>query len=195
MTTAKRILLINGNPDPSPEKLTSALTKAYREGAEEAGCIVRQINIGGIAFPWLHNAQEFASEAADERVIEAQGAFLSADHMVFVYPLWLGSAPALLKAYMEQVARGEFLLEKGQGRFPHVRLKGRSARVIVTMGMPTFLYRILYGGHGVKAFDRSILNIADIKPVATTLFGGAQIQSSRCARAIEMVHELGRRKM
>ena len=191
----KNILLINGNPDPSPEKLTSALTKAYREGAEDSGCTVRQIDVGGISFPWLHNAEEFASEAADKPIIEAQDAFLAAEHVVFAYPLWLGSAPALLKAYMEQVGRGEFLLGKGEGRFPHGRLKGRSARVIVTMGMPTLLYRTLYGGHGVKAFNRSILGIAGIKPVATTLFGGSEIQPSHCAHTIKIVHELGRRKI
>jgi len=189
----KHILLINGNPDPSPEKLTSALVKAYREGAEEAGSMVRQINVGGIEFPWLRNAQDFAQEATDKAIIDAQGAFLLADHVVFIYPLWLGSAPALLKAYMEQVARGEFLLGKSDGGFPRGRLKGRSARVIVTMGMPALLYRTIFGAHGVKAFNRSILGIARIKPIATTLLGGSQIQGQRCKRAIELVRDMGRR--
>jgi len=90
----KHILLINGNPDPSPERLTSALAKAYREGAENDGCIVRQINVGGTEFPWLHNAHDFTTEAKDKAIIEAQGAFLTADHVVFIYPLWLGSARA-----------------------------------------------------------------------------------------------------
>lgn len=190
----KHILLINGNPDPSPERLTSALAKAYREGAEDDGCIVRQINVGGIEFPWLRDAHDFTAEATDKAVIEGQGAFLTADHVVFIYPLWLGSAPALLKAYMERVACGEFLLGKSDGRFPRGQLKGRSARVIVTMGMPALLYRFMFGAHGVKAFNRSILGIAGIKPITTTLFGGSQIQPQRCARTIELVREMGRRK-
>ena len=72
----KHVLLINGNPDPSPEKLTSALAKAYREGAEEAGCTVRQINVGGIDFPWLHNAREFATEPTDRTITERGMRFL-----------------------------------------------------------------------------------------------------------------------
>jgi putative NADPH-quinone reductase len=190
----KHILLINGNPDPSPERLTSALAKAYREGAEDDNCVVRQINVGGIQFPWLQNAQDFTTEATDKAIMEAQGAFLTADHVVFIYPLWLGSAPALLKAYMERIACGEFLLGKSDGGFPRGRLKGRSARVIVTMGMPALLYRIMFGAHGVKAFNRSILGIAGIKPIATTLFGGSQIQPAHCTRTIEIVREMGRRK-
>ncbi len=191
----KHVLLINGNPDPSTEKLTSALAKAYGEGAEQAGCVVRQINIGGVDFPWLHNAAEFATKATDKVITDAQDAFMAAEHVVFVYPLWLGAAPALFKAYMEQMARGEFLLDKSNGGLPRGRLKGRSARVIVTMGMPTLLYRFLYGAHGVKAFNRSILSIAGIKPIATTLFGASQIQPPRCARTIEIVREMGRRKL
>ncbi|HKQ45792.1 MAG TPA: NAD(P)H-dependent oxidoreductase [Rhizomicrobium sp.] len=190
----KHILLINGNPDPSPEKLTSALAKAYREGAEEAGCRVRQIDVGGIEFPWLQNAKDFATKATDKTIVEAQSAIRAADHIVFIYPLWLGSAPALLKAYMERIACGEFLLGKSDGGFPPGQLKGRSARVIVTMGMPSLLYRIIFGAHGVKAFNHGILGIAGIKPVKTTLFGGSQIQPQRCARAIEIVREMGRSK-
>lgn len=190
----KHILLINANPDPSPERLTAALARAYREGTEEAGCTVRQIDLGAIPFPWLRNAQEFTTKAADQPIIEAQAAFLAADHVVFIYPLWLGSAPALLKAYMEQVARGEFLLGKTEGGFPRGQLKGRSARIIVTMGMPAMLYRVMFGAHGVKAFNRSILGMAGIKPIATTLLGGSQIRPPGCARAIDMARDLGRKK-
>ncbi|OAI43425.1 hypothetical protein AYO42_06135 [Rhizomicrobium sp. SCGC AG-212-E05] len=94
---------------------------------------------------------------------------------------------------MEQVARGQFLLGISERGFPKGRLKGRTARVIVTMGMPVLLYRLLYGAHGVKAFNRSILGLAGIKPVATSLFGAAQIQPPGCNRVIEAVRQLGRR--
>jgi len=189
----KHILIINGNPDPSSERLSHALARAYHEGAEEAGGIVRHINVGGLTFPFLRTAQEFATEASEQAIIEAKGAFLAADHIVIVYPLWLGSAPALLKAYMEQVGRDDFLLGKSERGFPKGRLKGRTARVIVTMGMPVPIYRFYYGAHGVKAFNRSILGIAGIRPVATSLFGATQIQSPGSDRIVEKVRQLGRR--
>jgi putative NADPH-quinone reductase len=175
--TRKHVLILNGNPDPGADRLTHALARAYHEGAEEAGHIVRHINIGGVEFPLLRSARDFETEPAEKAIIEAQGAFLSADHIVIVYPLWLGGPPALLKAYMEQLAR----------------LKGRSSRVIITMGMPALIYRLMYGAHGVKAFNRSILNLAGIKPVATTLFGGRQIQPPQSAKTIQTIRDMGRR--
>lgn len=155
--------------------------------------MVRHINIGAMDFPLLRDAAQFATDPDEAAIVAAQGAFLSADHVVFIYPLWLGGPPALLKAYMEQVARNNFLLGKTERGFPPGRLKGRSARVIVTMGMPPVLYRFGFGAHGVKAFNRSILNMAGIRPVRTTLFGGHQIQPHGAARAIEKVRDMGRR--
>lgn len=153
--------------------------------------MVRHINIGGLDFPVLRAASQFSQEPQEKAIIEAQGAFLSADHIVFIYPLWLGGPPALLKAYMEQLARDNFLLGKTERGFPPGRLKGRSARVIVTMGMPSWAYRVLFGAHGVKAFNRSILAMAGIRPVRTTLFGGRDIQEVRAGATIEKVRKLG----
>lgn len=189
----KHVLIVNGNPDSGTDKLTHALARAYHQGAEEAGCMVRHINVGEVDFPILRNAGQFATEPGEESIIEAQAAFRTADHIVILYPLWLGGPPALLKAYMEQIARGNFLLGKTERGFPKGQLKGRSARVIVTMGMPAPVYRLWYGAHGVKAFNRSILNLAGIAPVATTLFGGVGIKPSRCEQMVERVRRMGRR--
>jgi len=100
----KSVLVINVHPDSSPEHLTSALAKAYQKGAEEAGHSVQLIDVGALHFPILRNAAEFADPATDKSVVDAQAAFLNADHIVFIFPLWLGGPPALLKAFLEQVA-------------------------------------------------------------------------------------------
>jgi putative NADPH-quinone reductase len=189
----KHILVINGNPDPEPERLSHALARAYHEAAEGSGAFVRHINIGGVEFPLLRNASQFTSEPQEKTIIEAQAAFLSAEHIVFIYPLWLGGPPALLKAYMEQLARDNFLLGKTDHGFPPGHLRGRSARVIVTMGMPSLLYRMMFGAHGVRAFNRSILAMAGIRPIQTSLFGGAEIQGNGATRTIGKVRKLGQR--
>jgi putative NADPH-quinone reductase len=186
------ILVIDGNPDPSPERLTAALATAYQEGAQGAGCSVRRLDVGSLNFPILRKAADFSATPSKKTVVEAREAFLAADHIVFVYPLWLGGPPALLKALMEQIGRVQFLLRENKGGFPLGGLKGRSARIIVTMGMPAFLYRILYRAHGVKAFNRSLLGIAGLSPVKTSYFGGAAILPPQSARLVEKVRKMGR---
>lgn len=189
----KNVLVIDGHPDASPERLSGALATAYREGAEAAGHIVQRIDIGASPFPILRNAAEFAARSTEEAIVEAQAAFLKADHVIFIFPLWLGGPPALLKAFLEQVARGQFLLHERKHGFPLGGLKGRSARVIVTMGMPPLLYRVIFGAHGIKAFTQGILRLAGLSPIRISYFGGAAIAAPNCDRVIRRVHEMGGR--
>jgi len=189
----RHILIIEGNPDASHERLSSALARAYHEGAEAPDCMVQRINVGGIQFPILRTAKEFETEPAEEAIIDAQAAFLRADHIVFIFPLWLGGPPALLKAFMEEVARDHFLIRESDRGFPKGQLKGRSAELIVTMGMPPLLYRTLFGAHGVKAFDKSILRMAGISPVQTTYFGGSDITPPHVGKLIDRARRMGQK--
>lgn len=105
---------------------------------------------------------------------DAARAIRDAEHIVFVFPLWLGTMPALLKGFLEQVMRPGVAFahpEPGKSGFAATLLKGRSARVVVTMGMPAFLYRLWFLGHGIAGIRRNILNFVGIKPVRETLFG------------------------
>jgi len=185
------ILVINGHPDPSPDRLTSALATAYGEGARAAGHQVKRIDIGALDFAVMRRAIEFETEPGEDAIIDARAAILAARHILFVYPLWLGGPPALLKAFMEQVARHAFALDAGPHGLPAGKLKGRSARVIVTMGMPALAYQLWFKAHGVKAFNGGILAIAGVKPIATTYFGG--IGSARRGDLVERARRLGER--
>src|SRR3989344_3409524 len=75
-----------------------------------------------------------------------------AQHIVLFFPLWLGDMPALLKGFLEQVARPGFAFNtEGSNPFGRKGLTGRSARVVVTMGMPALVYRWYFRAHSVKS--------------------------------------------
>ncbi|HYA39035.1 MAG TPA: NAD(P)H-dependent oxidoreductase [Candidatus Methylomirabilis sp.] len=57
------------------------------------------------------------------------------------YPLWGGDVPALLKAFCEQAFRPGFTFKMEPGKMGNKLLTGKSARIVVTMGMPPFFYR------------------------------------------------------
>ncbi len=90
---------------------------------------------------------------------------------MFVFPLWLGTMPALLKAFLEQVARPGKAYAAEQKGFPRKLLTGRSARLVVTMGMPAFIYRFWFRAHGLRGMERSILKFVGIAPCRESLFG------------------------
>lgn len=187
-----RILVINGHPDPAPERLSAGLASAYAEGAQRAGHQVRRIDVGALDFAILRRVQDFMAEPGEDSVLNAREEIRRAEHLVFVFPLWLGGPPALLKAFMEQVGRNEFLLGQSKSGFPVGKLKGRSARLIVTMGMPTIAYRLWFGGFGVRAFARGILGLSGVRPVGITYFG--MPSEARCRDWTARARKMGERR-
>lgn len=169
---SKKILIIDGHPDPGAGRFVHALADAYAAGAKEGGHPVRRLDLSGIDIPILRSRADWTDGVPAPAIAEAQEAIRWAEHLVILYPLWLGDMPALLKAFLEQVARPGFAL--AQGTMPKPLLKGRSARLVVTMGMPAFFYRFYFGAHSVKSFERNILKLVGIAPVAHSLIGNVE---------------------
>jgi len=188
----KKILIINGHPDPRPERLCAALADAYAEGARSAGSEVRRIDVGALDFPLIRNADDFINKAPPAAIVEAQESVRWAEHLFIVHPLWLGAAPALLKGFFEQVFRYGFALEPGGGSLAGL-LRWRSARVVVTMGMPGFIYRTVFGAFGIRGFERGVLQLSGLGPVRHTFLGGVEAASPKHrAKWLERMRRLGR---
>ncbi len=169
---------------------------AYTEGARGAGHQVRTIDLAPLAFPMLRTSQEFEHGTIPDDLDEAARALVWAQHVVLVFPLWLGTMPAKLKAFLEQVMRpGKAFAFPAEGEgFAKSLLRGRSARLVVTMGMPAAIYRIWYLSHGIAGMRRGILNFAGIRPVRETLFGMvANADDAKRAKWIGQMRALGRR--
>ncbi|WP_341326886.1 NAD(P)H-dependent oxidoreductase [Methylotuvimicrobium sp. KM2] len=170
--TAKRIAIIQGHPDPDEQRFCRALANAYADGADSAGHQIKMIDIARIEFPILRTQHEFEQGAISESIRQTQDIIQWADHLVIIYPLWLGSMPAYLKAFLEQVFRPGFAAVKSAKGKPWKKcLSGRSARIVVTMGMPAFVYRFIYLAHSLKSLERNILGFCGIGPTKDTLIG------------------------
>jgi putative NADPH-quinone reductase len=189
----KRIAIIDGHPDPDRARLLHALADAYAEGARSAGHEVKTITLATLEVPYLRSQREWDEGIPVPPIRESQEAIEWAEHLVILYPLWMGAMPALLKAFFEQVFRPGFAIERGKVSLRVGRLKGRSARIVVTMGMPVFFYRLYFRAHGLKNLKRNILGLVGIGPVRETLIGmvGAADEKKRQGW-FKTVHALGR---
>ncbi|MGA8262381.1 MAG: NAD(P)H-dependent oxidoreductase [Arenicellales bacterium] len=189
----RKLLVIDGHPDPADARLCHALAKAYVDGARRAGHDVSVIRPADLDFTFLHSKEEFEKQQPVADIRLAQQAIEAADHLVLVYPLWMGTMPALLKAFLEQVLRPGFAFGPGDGgSMPRKRLGGRSARIVVTMGMPVFVYRWYFRAHGLKSLERNILKLCGIKPVRESLFGMVEASSeARRAKWLRAMRQLG----
>lgn len=191
---SKRILLIQGHPDASRAHLCGALALSYQEGALAAGHDVRCIDVASLDFPLLQSQEQWEQGPLPDSLRSSQQDIWWAQHVVFFFPLWLGDMPALLKGFLEQVARPGFAFgAAGPGKMGSARLKGRSARIVITMGMPALVYRWYFGAHSLKSMRRNILGFVGFDPVRASLVGAVATMSvSQVQTWCDRMRALGR---
>lgn len=190
----KRVAIVQGHPDPAGGHLCHALADAYADGARSGGHDVARIDVARLDFPLLRTRQDFEAGRLPEALGLARDAIVAAQHVVIVFPLWLGTMPALLKAFLEQVMRPGIAFEYRKEGFPKRLLSGRSARVVVTMGMPALVYRWYFRAHGVRGLESGILRFAGMRPVRETLLGMVDAAgAAKHRRWLDQMRAYGRR--
>jgi putative NADPH-quinone reductase len=101
--------------------------------------------------------------------------------------------PALLKGFLEQVLRPGFATSKVQkGSSWEKMLQGKSARIVITMGMPALAYRWYFRAHSLKSLERNILGFCGIAPIRENLFGLVEAVSDKKRQSwLEKMKQLG----
>ena len=169
---ARRIAIIQGHPDGSAVRFCRVLAAVYEEAAISAGHEIRKVDVAAMDIAPLRERVQWQDSEPSGEVAQAQKTIEWAEHLVIFYPLWLGSMPALLKAFFEQVFRPGFAVDRDRTELVwHKRLRGRSARIVITMGMPVFIYRGYFLSHSLKTLERNILGFCGIGPVQASLIG------------------------
>jgi putative NADPH-quinone reductase len=177
---ARRITIIQGHPDAQARHFGHALADEYAKGAEDGGHEVKRIEVAHLDFPLLRTKEDFEKGVPPDSIKLAQDAIKWADHLVIIYPLWHGSMPALLKGFFEQVFRPGFALEYGKSeRMPKKLFTGKSARIVVTMGMPAFVYRWFFLAHSLKSLKHDLLGSCGIGPIKSSLIGSVEGMDDR----------------
>ncbi|MDP1509396.1 NAD(P)H-dependent oxidoreductase [Paenibacillus sp. CMAA1739] len=164
---SKRILVIQGNP--IADSYGEALAQSYVKGAEDAGAEVRLLQLSALEFnPNLSGGYQ-NKLALEPDLIQAQEWIKWAEHLVFVFPIWWGSLPALMKGFIDRTFMPGFAFKYQKGKpLPDKLLKGRTARLISTMDGPHWYYRLVQGQPGHRMMKDSTLHLCGVKPVRAT---------------------------
>jgi putative NADPH-quinone reductase len=165
-----RILIINGHPDG--DSYNASLAAAYKKGALASGAEVREINVRTLDFnPNLALGYRQRTELEAD-LLAAQEVITWAEHLVWVYPVWWGGLPALLKGFIDRVFLPNFAFKKRENSLWWDKLlRGRSARLITTLDQPAWYYWLVNRRPTYYAMKRMTLEFCGIAPVRTTTIG------------------------
>lgn len=166
----KKVLIINGHPDP--ESYVAALSNAYKAGALSANAEVKEILVHALDFnPVLQYGYRKRVELEPD-LVEAREKILWAEHIVWLYPVWWGGLPALLKGFIDRVFLPGFAFKYRENSVWWDKLlKGRTAHIICTLDQPWWYYWLVNNRPTYYSMKKMTLEFSGIKPVKTTTIG------------------------
>jgi len=189
----KKVLIINGHPDK--ESFNYALAEAYRKGATKSNADVKVIRIGDLDFnPNLEFGYRKRSELEPD-LLEAQEQLKWADHIVWIYPVWWGSLPAIMKGFLDRVLLPGFAFKKREGSVWWDKyFTGKTSRLICTMDQPTWYYRWINRAPSHHAMNKLTMNFIGVKSVKTTSIGPMRLSKEAFREKwLKKIEELGER--
>ncbi|QUJ69810.1 NAD(P)H-dependent oxidoreductase (plasmid) [Photobacterium sp. GJ3] len=187
---SKKILLLNANP--KAESFAKSLADAYEIEAREHAS-VRRLNLSEMHFTPSLDAGYDAVQPLEPCLSHFQESLRWAEHIVIVSPIWWGGLPAKLKGFIDRTFLPGFAFQfEGDNPEPVPLLKGKTARIILTMDAPAEM--LAEQAEPVLAqLDRFTLQFCGVSPAETTLLGSV-ILSTETQRQLWLkdIQALGR---
>ncbi|MEC1532566.1 NAD(P)H-dependent oxidoreductase [Bacillus haynesii] len=109
----------------------------------------------------------------DPETAEYRRIVKNADHLIFIYPLWWGGMPAIMKGFIDRVfAAGEAYTY--QGKLPKGLLKARTATVYYTADAPSWYLRFWRRDADWVTVKDVMLKFCGVRRVRRLLFAGVK---------------------
>lgn len=163
----KKLLIINGHPDK--ESFCYALSAAFMSGIDSNRWSIETLHLTDLEFnPVLAYGYRKRIELEPD-LAGALEKIKAADHLVWVFPMWWYSLPALLKGFIDRTfLPGIAFAFKAGKAFPEKYWKGKSAHIIMTSDTPRWYDYLFMGSPALNQFRKGTLQFCGINPVKVT---------------------------
>ncbi|WP_019007707.1 NAD(P)H-dependent oxidoreductase [Cohnella laeviribosi] len=166
---------------PNPKSFNGAILNEVKRGLQEAGHKYTLIDLYKDNFNpvLIYNDKIRRSELKnDSETAHYRELVRQADHLIFIYPVWWYSVPAILKGFFDRVFVSGFAYQY-DGMVPKGLLKGKSAWVIYTIDSPGWYVRLVRRNVEWTVIREAILKFCGIRKVKRFMFAGVKRSSQK----------------
>ncbi len=163
----RQAVLLVGHPDS--ESFNHRLAAAYARGFSSGGGRVTRFNLAELDFDPILRAGYKEPQPLEPDLCRVKTAIEQSQHLAWVFPTYWAAPPALVRGLFDRLFLPEwaFRYEKGSP-LPVGLLKGRSARVLLTMDSPGLWYALHYRRTVHRSFGVGALEFCGLRPVQFT---------------------------
>jgi len=168
---------------PHKRSFTAALAAAAIRGLSHAGHEVDVIDLHADGFNPVMTADDLAAwrmkTVVEESARDYQQRLLAADHVVFAFPIWWESMPAMTKGFLDKVmTKGIVYSQPMAGRPFQNGLKNLNGVTMMTvMATPDILYRWIFGNPITKILFRGTFRKIGVKNLKWLNFANVEGKS------------------
>ena len=182
----KNILLIVANP--RQKSLSFTIANRYKELSENQNNTVELLDLYRDKYQQGFFTYENTNERIQTKEMEYyQAKIAKADELVFVFPYWWGSYPAILKNFFDWNFSGGFAFDYVNSR-PVGLLKGKKVKVFTTTGAPSFIYTITGANRRLKCMmKKQIIEFCGMKLDSFNIFGGVGTSGKNIEKILQRI--------
>jgi putative NADPH-quinone reductase len=163
-------LIVLGHP--SNTSFSAALAESYAQGARAAGHTVRMLRLADLQFDPVLHASNTHAQPLESALLQAQSDIEWAQHIGWVFPVWWGSLPALLKGFLDRTLTPGFAYKFQKGSsYPQQLLSGRTAHLLVPMDTPPWYFRWVYRMPAIHQMTKTTLGFCGIRTTRIRMMG------------------------
>jgi len=191
MHSMKKILVFLGHPNK--DTYSGRIADAYESTAREAGHEVDRVNIGDLNFdPILHQGYK-TIQALEPDLVSLQEKIKWADHVVFVYPNWWCTMPAVMKGMFDRMWLPGFAFNFDKATKKLIqRLKGKTARVIIIAGTHSPFMTWWKFGDFTNEISHGILGFAGLKTTVSAFGPSERVSPEKLETWVKQVESLAK---
>lgn len=170
-TTTKKILVINGHPDPL--SYNEALAQSYIDALKDCdGVEIKYLALHSLDFnPNLEYGYRKRTELEPD-LLKALEYINWSDHTVWIHPLWWLGLPAIMKGFFDRAFLPGIAFKHNPDGETVGLFKGKTARIITTGGdLDINIYTDIYKSSGLVQLRDGILAYCGIQTIDTTFIG------------------------
>ncbi len=164
------------------------MANKYKEISEEKNFKVEMLDL----YRDENQQPFFTYENANELVVTKemkyyQNSISNADEIVFVFPYWWGSMPAILKNFFDWNLSKGFAFKYVNSR-PKGLLQGKTVKIFTTTGAPHFIYMLTGANRRLKnMFKEQIIEFCGMKLTECNIFGGVDTSAKNTAKILSKI--------
>jgi putative NADPH-quinone reductase len=174
---------------PKEDSFTFAMAQTYKENRESKGNSVKMLDLyrddhQQPFFTYDNNANTLATDTAMKYYQEK---ISKADEVVFVFPYWWGSFPAILKNFFDWNLSKDFAFKYVDSR-PKGLLTDKTVKVFTTTGAPKFIYTLTGANRRLKNMMKAqIIEFCGMKLDGFHIYGGVDTLGKNTDKILEEI--------